>query len=1118
MKKGEFFLKSVLCGALLATFNRLAVAGDSTDSTDTTQASSTSTENFTGYITEDFTGQKTNNKWLMPNIGGGQTDANNNGACLTAGETGTNYVTPTASTAGSPPPCPSTHEKDGHGALRLTPAENHRAGGIVSNFTFPTNNGVEIRFTTYSWGGNGADGMSFMLLNADDNNPSTLGAVGGSLGYSCSQNTSNTLDGGVLGGYLAVGIDEFGSFINKADNTATGEGKTPDSIGIRGAGSINYTYLENPSGFLQQVWTQHDWGTVPDAIAKKWAINYSKDNYWNLNGNHDNFRKVCSTGEFTVPGEYTETKKSVTMSEQATDDANKLYDYPYLAHSKLSESLDSPKVKSRAEATPMSYRIKITPSGILSVWYSYNQGEYVPIRFNGNDETKITDNNGPLPKLFRFAFAGSTGGSTNNHDVMCFVAAPNNLSEGSAETNLPEASYTTDAQVYSALYSPLYWTGTLIAQSIALDEHGNPSIVQTANWDASCNLTGGSCDNTGNENTPVQSERHFYSWNNKGVPLIWDDLSDAQRSALKSDGESDDVGKERLAFLKGDRSKEATSADSGGLFRVRRNVLADIINSSPTWVGYPNSTVNERASWEDNLHGTNFTPSESYADFESNQQSRTNVVYIGANDGFLHAFRSGHYDAADKFNTTDNDGEELFSYMPAAVLSRIHNANNNLDFSGYHYAHNFYVDATPGTGDVYYDGKWHTWLLGGLGAGGNSMYALDITNPDTFSASDVKGDWTYNASDSVWQHLGNTYGTPVFGRFHDGNWGAVFGNGWCSSLDNENGNCTTTNSPAGVYVMTIDKDSGAVSFHFLSTDVGSADSLNGIAYATPYDVDGDGIIDYIYAGDLQGNVWRFSVNGDTPTSWEQAKPQLIYATGSAQPITTKVLVSKSNGKILLNFGTGRNQEGYLKHASEYATGTQSVYGIVDSTASNELSNYDVSGNTQVLATKGQLKAQTIDKETNEISQNPLDWKNANYKGWYLDLTDTTVNGNTVYEQLIWNIELQDNHLIINTYIDDKDSIVSCQSSSATGYTYALDSRTGAGLSNFWIESTHNTIEVGSKRQLLSASGTSSIIKINGEDYMIYKTLAGEVSVVKVNASQNKVPGLYRISWRDVDLS
>ena len=121
--------------------------------------------------------------------------------------------------------------------------------------------------------------------------------------------------------------------------------------------------------------------------------------------------------------------------------------------------------------------------------------------------------------------------------------------------------------------------------------------------------------------------------------------------------------------------------------------------------------------------------------------------------------------------------------MPGAVLNTIHNsANATLDFSNTQYAHNFFVDATPGTGDLFYGSAWHTWLVGGLGAGGAAIYALDVTNPTQLSPRANAATLVHRRVElgdhqlqPTWpacgNNLGNTYGTPQIRRFHNGNWG-----------------------------------------------------------------------------------------------------------------------------------------------------------------------------------------------------------------------------------------------------------------------------------------------------------------------------------------------------------
>ena len=1058
-------------------------------------------------ISEDFTGATTNHEWYMPQPGNGVTiDPINrpaqNTACLTAG-TGT--ALPTATQAGSPPRCtsPATADTMGNGAMRLTPATIHRAGGIVSKFDFPTNDGVEITFTTYTWGGNGADGMTFFLADAD--RPPTLGATGGSLGYPCSN--VNPIYSGVDGGYFGIGMDEYGNYVNQADNTNSGVGFNKNTIAIRGAGSINIGYLGNADHFLQDVYTSQGWGTVPAHIKTAWNQKWA-DNPLQL-------RDVCSSGRLNLSDTETGGRGLLNLSEQATDPKLKLYNYKLLdrvTFTGANSSLYS-NVTTRAAATPILYRIKITPDGKASVWYSRNGGTYAPVMLDRD----IVSTNGPLPRAFRFGFTGATGGSHNNHEVTCFKAAPANESQGSASVSLPNAQAIADTQVYFSLYNPQFWTGQVVSKSLVRDPNGNYGIAEQANWDASCNLTGGKCESTGATNVPAQNwqSRTFWTWNgSRGVSLDWTNLTSTQQNQLKAPTESDSDGQQRLNFLKGDRSQEQVSAGVG-LFRKRQGVLGDIINSSPTWVAYPNNDQYNR-TWN-NLRG-GATPEnngqQTYAQFIADKQSRTNVVYAGSNDGFLHGFRSGSYSAANQYDKTNNDGREVLAYMPAAVLSRLYKANpSNLDFSHAQYAHNFYNDAAPAIGDVFYQGKWHTWLMSGLGAGGNTVYALDITDPNSFSGgagTNVKGEWSYNANDPIWKNLGNSYGTPVFGRFHDGNWGAVFGNGWCSSQDAANGNCTASTGPAGIYVMSINQADGKPSFRFISTDVGgTAEAPNGIAYVTPVDIDGDVIYDYAYAGDLKGNVWRFDLKANNSDIWATTKPQKIFTAQANQPISTKILASQvrgSNSDVILNFGTGLRQEGYLGQETTYATGTQSLYGLRDST----VKSFPTGGTNTSQITLSQLEKQTVTAGTNVLSTESANW--ATQTGWYMNLSQVTMPGNTVaYEQVIYNPILEaGKYLLVNTFINGSSPMLSCSVTNATGYTYPVSNITGAGLKGFWT----GDFTGEAYRKQYDASGSPLLVTIDNDLVFVHKKFNGQLGADKVFAPIRQ-PKVRRLSWREL---
>ena len=218
-------------------------------------------------IQDDFTQGAAQQNWITYD-----------GACLTAGNgggtvpacVGLPYYTaqgPQAWVGGASGTLP---DPIGNGALSLTngctPGSTcdgsfthgyRQAGGIISNYTFNAGTGVNVIFKTVTYigdsggaGGDGADGMSFFLTDAT--NPYDMGAFGGSLGYTCSnQNNDGTLraDGtprqydGLRKGYIGLGIDEYGNFLNQGDNTASGYGYQPGRIGLRGAGSVAWYSL-----------------------------------------------------------------------------------------------------------------------------------------------------------------------------------------------------------------------------------------------------------------------------------------------------------------------------------------------------------------------------------------------------------------------------------------------------------------------------------------------------------------------------------------------------------------------------------------------------------------------------------------------------------------------------------------------------------------------------------------------------------------------------------------------------------------------------------------------------------------------------------------------------------
>ncbi|HEY1725271.1 MAG TPA: PilC/PilY family type IV pilus protein [Steroidobacteraceae bacterium] len=1051
-------------------------------------------------ISDNFTGSSSSYNWQSFN-----------GACLTAGNntgtipacSGLAYYGGEQLVGGYSGQLPDSAP---NGALRFTngyPGGYAQNGAIVSNFTFPTTAGLHVTFTTATYrgdsggaGNDGADGISFYLM--DGSKPAGIGAWGGSLAYSCSN--SNTPHDGLVGGYLGLGIDEFGNFLNGAnlepgytgsnvatgDNTALGYGYHPGRIGLRGAGSISFATLNalNSAYYPATLSTANQQAAVDS---------------------------TCTTGTLW---NYSNPARPVQSATAIADYAPIVGAYKELPSGFLIANESATK---RSQATPITYDLKITPAGLLSLSYSYNGGASQLV-INGQD---ITASNGALPATFRFGFAGSTGGDTNIHEILCFKATPFEQSASSAGLNQQQAAQVnTGTQVYLAFFDPSDWAGSLTSQNVLYNSSTQTvSISSVANWDASCVLTGvvanQKCNATGVSGATAAeapTARQIMTWNGSaGEAFEWGSITAAQQNALDA-GDRTPYNANRLNYLRGVRTNEQNS-QGVGLFGARVSVLGDIIDSSPTPVGPPSLLY--PPVWSDLLVSSPSLPEnagQSYATYATTQATRMNVVYVGANDGLLHGFRAGSFDANGNFisgGSTPNDGYEVMAYMPGAVLNTIHSATNPaIDFANIQYGHAFYVDATPGNGDLFYGGAWHTWLVGGLGPGGAAIYALDVTTPSSSftegnAANVVLGEWTSSTLTctnvgSCGNNLGNTYGTPQIRRFHNGMWGAVFGNGLGSSTGD-----------AGIYVMTVNPTTAAKTFYYFSTGKASTTNPDGIAYAVPADLDGDHIVDYVYAGDVRGNVWRFDLTNANPSNWGLSSTTPLFTTPSGQPITTQVVplvTSQTTAlpRVMIDFGTGQQVPLTNSSPTTYATTAQALYGIWDWNMANWNSKSSVqfasmtapqTVSTATLTTQSVLGVftSTAGNQFRTISSNTVCWAgsttcggNNNQFGWVLGLPGTA-------EQVIFNPTLQLGVLLVNTTIPPSTNPYQCLATTTTGWTFGISpsnggtfatSTFGDTVNNF---STYNNQVVGA--EFTNGTGSTSVVLAGTHSFLVMQTSA-----------------------------
>lgn len=1209
--------KSIIL-ALLA-FAVMSASGNASASPATT---SSSCGQAGGTCSEDFTGASANLQWTTLGTNNGSASSN---ACLTAG-----------SGSGSIQKCPSTlagysipanETVVGQGALLLTPPVNNQTGAILSGFSpFPLSQGINITFTTYTFGGsgdglakNGADGIVFFLTDGTKTAPTTTGGLGGSMGYDCSN--GNSVYDGIAYGYLGLGIDEFGNFLNAGDNGSQGVWNSNLSTmpGTTSQGSNpgvgSNTYYDKGTTITAGGGKQYQ----PERIGLRgagntnWAwLNSQNPNYYTGTPSASMVQKACKSGTYMarVNGSDVSTPIPYNYNPLPGGSAILPNNQPIANNSKSATRNPTSSTATSDIAWPITYQLKISSGGLLSFSYSYNGGAMTPVLTNFD----VTSANGPLPASLRFGFSAGTGGSNNTHEITCFKAAPLTSTSSAAANTIQSGQYKTGTQIYLASYSANPWWGSMKAIPLVVNS-GSLAASSTATWDGKCTLTSGYCDSmgtdsSGNPTTNVTTSNGFVTPENRVlVTATGNDVAtsgsgvgfsmqtaltsypSAVQTAFAAGATTDSTssitmtGQNVLDWLLGKRCNEqlfsstqssngpgeyygdCTNTTATGNLNPRTYVLGDIVDSSPTWVGAP-VTGQYNDVFTDGLYGgavtapENQTGAQTYGTFASNNASRLNVVYVGSNDGYLHGFEAGSFTASGAFSDPNgtgagsNDGKEVIGYMPFNVL-----LNQAAQLTYALGSHQYMVDATPGVGDLFYNGVWHTWLVGGVGANGQEIYALDITNPSNFSATNAKslviGDWT----NATLPNLGNTMGTPGVVRMHNGHWAIIFGNGLNSGKS------------AGVYIGLVDSTTGKVTFLFLDTGVGSGTVANGIAYVTPVDLDGDGIMDYLYAGDQQGNVWRFDVTGKDSTSWSVSNfsgstastcsnssninngavvtttcSPLFTATSSTttsgtttttpQPITTGIVTAtiQTNGvsRNMLYFGTGQQTPQTGSSAAVYApksTGSsassqqQTFYGIWDWNMAdwNSVSNTQFAsqtGSQSISASKLQTVTSTNTAVTGQgqiIGYRTLSagttvcWagsstcspaaNNTKY-GWMYNLPGTN-------EQIIYSPTIINGAVVVNTAIPPATSTTQCTANTQTGWTMAFDATNGGAYGQNFFSSV-NSAASGVQA---NAVGTPTAVTYNGQVYLVSQTVTGGAFVQRVTPPNDNNPA--RVSWREI---
>ncbi|MDE2593605.1 MAG: pilus assembly protein PilY [Burkholderiales bacterium] len=487
-------------------------------------------------------------------------------------------------------------------------------------------------------------------------------------------------------------------------------------------------------------------------------------------------------------------------------------------------------------------------------------------------------------------------------------------------------------------------------------------------------------------------------------------------------------------YIKGDRTNEIDGTLS--LFRKRTHVLGDIINGAPVYVSKPTFNYSDAG----------------YADFVTAQRSRKPVVYVAGNDGMLHAFSAADSDG----------GAELWAFVPTAVIPNLY----KLADTNYASQHRYFVDGTPAIGDVKIGGNWKTILVGGLNKGGNSYYALDITDP--------------NAPSLLWEftdaNMGYTFGNPIITKRQDGTWVVAVSSGLNNTSGDGKGHLYLINAATGAKLLD------------LATTAGSSSSPSGLGKINAWIEDAtDNTSLRFYGGDMFGNLWRF----DTDARYGSVASALNLAilqtsSSSQQPITTRPVTVDVSGKAVVIVGTGR----YMGDTDITDTQTQSIYAIRDPLGTTGW------GDVRADSTNFVQQTYTVSGTSAQISSNAVDWHKG---GWWVDLPHTG-------ERIFVNMALQLNALAIATAIPNGDACASGGSS----WLYYLNAATGSRV--VLTEATVGSQFSGSTLIV----GTSYVKDSKGNLRLIVQDNKSKIETVQAKGTTTSSAGsAHRTSWREL---
>ncbi|WAC63305.1 PilC/PilY family type IV pilus protein [Pseudoxanthomonas sp. SL93] len=588
-------------------------------------------------------------------------------------------------------------------------------------------------------------------------------------------------------------------------------------------------------------------------------------------------------------------------------------------------------------------------------------------------------------------------------------------------------------RLFQASYVSGVWTGELVGfDRLNPPERG---FSATPAWRASTAM-------------PAAADRNIFTSNGTAGLEFPASATAAQIAALTRTGVLNYpvTGAQNAAYLAGDQSLE--KARGIGVLRDRTQLLGDIVSSSPAYV------------------------------------DDTGTIYVGANDGMLHAFSAAN-------------GQELFGYIPNLV-----NWSSLGNLSRPDYAHQYSVD-----GAVVVSSRKQTpgqnILVGALGRGGKGIYALDVTNPASFGI----GNFKWERAETTNNLMGQVLSRPIIAKLNNNVTAVIVANG---------PNSTAERAALLIYNL----DTGAL-IGEIDTGAGSAAAPNGLFAPVGIDQDSSGTLDYVYAGDMLGNVWKFDLSAATRATWENAasRTRLFTATsptGTVQPITGGLTLgmNPSTYKTWVFFGTGR----FITTGDVADRSVQSLYGIEDS--STTLTRAVLTSRKTVVATTKDGQRVRGFEATQALP--------VTSKGWYIDLVPPSPPGATEGERVVTPPQMDGSVLEVSSIIPTSTN--ACQAD-GRGYLNALDAFTGTSAKKPYFDVDGDGDFSDETVSYTDSSGRTVVVPIGSVDLGVGMVTQGSLFSGNPDAlglicaggsaggvgcrGKNDPRNVGRVSWREI---